>query len=398
MVKKNILIKSLGLALAASLVLTGCDDSSKQQQAAAEQAAQAVPVDAVTMHAQPVKLTTELSGRVHAYRVAEVRPQVSGIILKRYFKEGSDVKAGELLYQIDPATYEASVANAEAALARAHANEMSARLQAQRYSKLVKTKAISHQDYDDAMAAWKQQEAEIKAAEATLKTAKIDLERTHVKAPISGRIGVSAVTEGALVTANQATAMSTIQQLDPVYVDVRQGTADLLRQRREIENGSLAVNQDNSASVKFILEDESIYQFPGRLQFSDVTVDPTTGMVDQRIIARNPQKVLLPGMFIRAQLDEGARQQALLIPQKAVQHTPRGEASVMVINADNQVQPQIIKTGRTIGQFWLVESGLKVGDKVIVSGLQKVRAGSKVQVNDVTGNFQYKAPEQAQNQ
>ncbi|CAG8999499.1 MAG: Multidrug efflux pump subunit AcrA [Candidatus Celerinatantimonas neptuna] len=394
--KNTMLIRSLGLALAAGLMLTGCGDN-KADQTAMHRAARAVPVNTITIKAQPVQLTTELSGRVKAYRIAQVRPQVSGIILKRYFKEGSNVQAGELLYQIDPSTYKASVASAEANLAKAQANEYSAQLKAKRYAKLVKNNLISEQNNDDAQATWKQQQAAVKGAQAQLDTAKINLNHTHVKAPISGRIGVSQVTEGALVTANQTSVMATIQQLDPVYVDVRQSTNALLRQKKEIANGSLEVNADHSANVHFILDDGSIYPYVGRMQFSDVTVDQTTGMVDQRIIARNPQKVLLPGMFIRAKLDEGLRKNGILVPQKAVIHTPRGDAMVMLVNADDQIQVQKIKLGRIIKQYWLVASGLKSGDKVVVDGLQNIRQGSKVQPNDVTANY-FKGSVHAQNQ
>ncbi|CAG9295063.1 membrane fusion protein (multidrug efflux system) [Celerinatantimonas diazotrophica] len=397
MLHKTIIVRSLGLALAASLFLTGCGDNKSEQASAHQGAAQAIPVNTVTISAKPIQLTTELSGRVKAFRVAQVRPQVSGIILKRYFTEGSNVKAGELLYQIDPATYQADVDNARANLAEAKANAHSAGLKAKRYAKLIKTNAISEQDYDDAQATWKQQQAAIEAAQASLEEAQINLKRTKITAPISGRIGVSDVSEGALVTANQTGVMATIQQLDPVYVDVQQSTEALLRQKREIANGSLNINDDNSANVHFILDDNSTYQFPGRLQFSDVTVDPSTGMVDQRIIARNPQHLLLPGMFIRAVLHEGTRKNAILVPQKAVSHNPRGEAEVMLVNADDQIQPKIIKTERAIGQDWLVSSGLKVGDKVVVAGLQNIRQGSKVQPNDVTANYQ-DSSDQTQNQ
>ncbi|MFM2485886.1 efflux RND transporter periplasmic adaptor subunit [Celerinatantimonas yamalensis] len=393
---KNMLKRSLGVAIVASLILTGCGDN--KQKGMPQGGARVVPVDTVTIHAQPVQLHTQLSGRVKPYRIAEVRPQVNGIILKRYFKEGSDVKAGELLYQIDPSSYQASVANAQANLAEAKANERSSYLKAKRYQSLIKTNAISAQDYDNAQATWKQQQAAIQAAEAQLQTAQINLNHTRIKAPISGRIGVSEVSEGALVTANQTSVMATIQQLDPVYVDVQQSTNALLRQRREMAEGSLSVNADNSVIVHFILDDGSTYQFPGRLQFSDVTVDQTTGMVNQRIITRNPQRLLLPGMYIQASLDEGKRNNAILLPQKAVTRTPRGQATVMLVNADSQIQQQQVQLGRIIGQDWLVDSGLKVGDKVVVSGLQNIRQGSKVQANDVTANFKNSSADNAADQ
>lgn len=279
---KHILARSVGLALLASGLLTACGE-----QGSAQQGPGAMPpaaVDVVTLHTAPLQLTTELTGRSAPLRVAEVRPQVSGIILKRLFTEGSDVKAGQLLYQIDPAVYQAAVASAKANLAKAQANEQSARLKAKRYAELVKVKAISSQEYDDADAAWKQQLAEIGAAKAALQTANINLAYTRITAPISGRIGKSAVTEGALVTAQQADSLTSIQQLDPMYVDVRQSTADLLRLKRQVAAGKLTQDEQKGARVSFQLEDGSTYGEEGSLQFSDVTVDETTGMVTLRVI------------------------------------------------------------------------------------------------------------------
>lgn len=339
-------------------------------------------VEVVTLHTAPLQLTTELTGRTSALRMAEVRPQVSGILLKRYFTEGSDVKAGQLLYQIDPATYEAAVASAEAALAKAQANEQSARLKAERYAALVKEKAISRQDYDDAQASWKQQQAEIASAKASLKSARINLAYTRVTAPISGRIGRSAVTEGALVTAQQANSLTTIQQLDPIYVDVAQSSADLLRLKQQLAAGKLEVNQQNAAVVHFRLEDGSEYAHTGTLQFSDVTVDETTGSVTLRVLAPNPEKLLLPGLFMRAQLQEGVRSKGLLVPQAAVTRTPNGGATVMLVNKELKVEVRPIKISRAIQGNWVVESGLQDGDQVIVAGLQKVRPGAQVQISE----------------
>lgn len=373
---KHILARSVGLALLASGLLAGCGDKGEAGQGAGEMPPAAV--DVVTLHAAPLQLMSELTGRTAPLRVAEVRPQVNGIILKRLFTEGSDVKAGQLLYQIDPAVYQAAVASAKANLAKAQANEQSARLKAQRYAELVKVKAISRQEYDDADAAWKQQVAEIGAAKAALQSANINLDYTKITAPISGRIGKSAVTEGALVTAQQADSLTSIQQLDPMYVDVRQSTADLLRLKRQVAAGKLVQDESKGAKVRFQLEDGSSYSEEGSLQFSDVTVDETTGMVTLRVLVPNPHDLLLPGMFMRATLQEGERPQGLLVPQTAVTRTPKGGATVMVVTADNKVELREVQLSRVVGDSWVVESGLKAGEKVIVAGLQKVKPGALV--------------------
>ena len=373
---KHILARSVGLALLASGLLAGCGDKGEAGQGAGEMPPAAV--DVVTLHAAPLQLMSELTGRTAPLRVAEVRPQVNGIILKRLFTEGSDVKAGQLLYQIDPAVYQAAVASAKANLAKAQANEQSARLKAKRYAELVKVKAISSQEYDDADAAWKQQLAEIGAAKAALQTANINLAYTRITAPISGRIGKSAVTEGALVTAQQADSLTSISQLDPMYVDVRQSTADLLRLKRQVAAGKLTQGKQDGAKVSFQLEDGSQYGEQGTLQFSDVTVDETTGMVTLRVLVPNPHDLLLPGMFMRATLQEGERPQGLLVPQTAVTRTPKGGATVMVVTADNKVELREVQLSRVVGDSWVVESGLKTGEKVIVAGLQKVKPGALV--------------------
>ncbi|MGY6038897.1 efflux RND transporter periplasmic adaptor subunit [Aeromonas sp. AE23HZ002T15] len=373
---KHILARSVGLALLASGLLAGCGDKGEAQQAMG--AMPPAAVDVVTLQTAPLQLMSELTGRTAPRRVAEVRPQVNGIILKRLFTEGSDVKAGQLLYQIDPAVYQAAVASAKANLAKAEANERSARLKAQRYAELVKVKAISRQEYDDADAAWKQQVAEIGAAKAALQSANINLAYTRITAPISGRIGLSSVTEGALVTAQQANSLTSIQQLDPMYVDVRQSTADLLRLKREVAAGQLTQGQKDGAKVSFQLEDGSTYGEQGSLQFSDVTVDETTGMVTLRVIVPNPHDLLLPGMFMRATLQEGERPEGLLVPQTAVTRTPKGGANVMVVTADNKVELRDVQLGRMSGESWVVESGLKAGERVIVAGLQKVKPGAEV--------------------
>lgn len=381
---KHILARSVGLALLASGLLAGCGDKGEAGQGAGEMPPAAV--DVVTLHAAPLQLMSELTGRTAPLRVAEVRPQVNGIILKRLFTEGSDVKAGQLLYQIDPAVYQAAVASAKANLAKAQANEQSARLKAQRYAELVKVKAISRQEYDDADAAWKQQVAEIGAAKAALQSANINLAYTRITAPISGRIGKSAVTEGALVTAQQADSLTSISQLDPMYVDVRQSTADLLRLKRQVAAGKLTQGKQDGAKVSFQLEDGSQYGEQGTLQFSDVTVDETTGMVTLRVLVPNPHDLLLPGMFMRATLQEGERPEGLLVPQTAVTRTPKGGATVMVVTADNKVELREVQLSRVVGDSWVVESGLDAGEKVIVAGLQKVKPGAVVVPAERTGN------------
>ena len=381
---KHILARSVGLALLASGLLAGCGDKGEAGQGAGEMPPAAV--DVVTLHAAPLQLMSELTGRTAPLRVAEVRPQVNGIILKRLFTEGSDVKAGQLLYQIDPAVYQAAVASAKANLAKAQANEQSARLKAQRYAELVKVKAISRQEYDDADAAWKQQVAEIGAAKAALQSANINLAYTRITAPISGRIGKSAVTEGALVTAQQADSLTSISQLDPMYVDARQSTADLLRLKRQVAAGKLTQGKQDGAKVSFQLEDGSQYGEQGTLQFSDVTVDETTGMVTLRVLVPNPHDLLLPGMFMRATLQEGERPEGLLVPQTAVTRTPKGGATVMVVTADNKVELREVQLSRVVGDSWVVESGLDAGEKVIVAGLQKVKPGAVVAPAERTGN------------
>jgi membrane fusion protein (multidrug efflux system) len=339
---------------------------------------------------QQVALTTELPGRTSAYLVAEVRPQVSGIIQKRLFTEGSDVKAGEVLYQIDPSTYAAAYASAKAALSRAQANVIPTRLKAERYKELVAINAVSKQDFDDSSAQLKQAEADVEAARAALETARINLAHTKVTAPISGRIGKSSVTIGALVTENQSAPLSTIQRLDQVYVDVTQSAADLLRLRQNLADGHMKKDH-NQASVKLILENGSPYPLTGTLKFSDVTVDQSTGSVTVRTLFPNPKQVLLPGMYVRAVLEEGVAGNAILVPQQGVTHDQAGNAVVSLVGADGKVQTRIIKVSRTIGDKWLVEDGLKPGERVIVEGIQKAKPGAAVKAVPVGPDFVAKA-------
>jgi membrane fusion protein (multidrug efflux system) len=308
--------------------------------------------------------------------VAEVRPQVSGIILKRVFTEGSDVKAGQILYQIDPASYQAAFASAKAAEARAEANLIPARLKEERYRDLVKIKAVSQQDYDDAYAALKQSEADVASTRAAVETARINLAYTKITAPISGRIGRSTVTEGALVTSNQPAALAVIQQLDSMFVDVTQSTAELLRLKQNLSKGIM--QKSASAQVRLLLEDGSKYPLPGVLRFSEVTVDQSTGSVTMRAVFPNPKQNLLPGMFVRATLEEGTNENAILIPQQGVTRNPKGDALVMVVGAEEKVEARPIKVVRTVGENWLVSDGLKAGDRVILEGFQKARPGTQV--------------------
>lgn len=366
------------LMFSGSLLLTGCNDENEQkgQQSAPE-------VGVVTLKAEPLNVTTELPGRTSAYRIAEVRPQVGGIILKRNFVEGSDIKAGSSLYQIDPATYQAAYDIARGDLAKAEAAANIAHLTVNRYKTLVGTKYISQQEYDTAVADARQADAAVTAAKAAVETARINLAYTKVTSPISGRIGKSSVTEGALVTSNQANALATVQQLDPIYVDVTQSSNDFLRLKEELANGTLE-QEGGKAKAELVLENGQVYAQKGSLEFSDVTVDESTGSITIRAVFPNPKGDLLPGMFVRARLDEGIKNNALLVPQQGVTRNPRGEATVMLVGADNKVENRTVTAAQAIGDKWLVTDGLKSGDKVIVTGLQKVRPGVQVKVEEAS--------------
>lgn len=341
---------------------------------------QAGPPEVAVVEVKPerVAVTTELPGRTSAYLIAEVRPQVSGIIQQRLFREGADVKAGDVLYQIDPATYQAAYDSARAALARAEANITSIRFRAERYKELVEIKAVSRQEYDDATAALKQAEAEIAAGKAAVEAARINLGYTRVTAPIGGRIGKSSVTVGALVTANQPMSLATIQQIDPVYVDVTQSSAVLLQLQRAMASGALRRDSANRARVRLLLEDGTPYPLEGTLQFQDVTVDPTTGSFVVRAIFPNPKRLLLPGMFVRAVVEEGVNERALLVPQQGVSRDPKGNPLALIVDAEGKVQQRVLTVVRTIKDKWLVSDGLAPGDRVIIEGVQKVRPGMTV--------------------
>jgi membrane fusion protein (multidrug efflux system) len=362
-----------GLALATA-ALAGCN-----RKAPAPPAAGPVEVGVVTIEPTAVTLSRELPGRISAFRVAEVRARVNGIVLKRLFTEGADVKEGQPLFLVDPAAYDAALDSAKATLARAEANVANARVQAQRYSELVADNAVSKQEYDNAMAAMKASEADVAAGRAAVETARINLGYTTVRAPVSGRIGRSAVTEGAYVQQAQATLLATVQQLDPVYVDVSQSSAEVLRLRRDLAEGKLQrAGGREAARVKLVLEDGREYPQEGALQFADITVDPTTGSISLRALFPNSRAELLPGMFVRARLEEGVNPQALLVPQQGVARDQKGLPTALVVNAEKKVERRQLVTERAIGDAWLVSSGLKAGDQVIVEGLQKVRPGAEV--------------------
>jgi len=339
-----------------------------------------VEVGTVTIRAERAILTTELPGRTSAFLVAEIRPQVNGIIQKRLFEEGSDVKAGRTLYQIDPAPYKAAFDQAVAALAVAEAKVPSARSRVERYKDLVAIHAVGEQDYDDAVAALGTAEAGTASARAAAENARINLEYTPIKSPISGRIGRSSVTVGALVNAYQGNPLAVVQQLDPIYVDLVQSSAEILRLRRNMESGRLKQDKEAWSKVKLLLEDGTSYPPEGTLQFRDITVDPSTGSVTLRAVFPNPDNVLLPGMFVRAVVEEGVNDQALLVSQQGVSRDTKGNPVAMVVNEKDTVEQRLLEVDRAIGDKWLVTKGLAVGDRVIVEGLQRVRPGASVKV------------------
>lgn len=363
------------LCMLLSLMLLACEEGGKGAPGSSG------PREVVIIKLEPRRevYTTALAGRIASFQVAEVRPQVGGILQQRLFTEGADVKAGQALYQIDPATYEAALDSAQAALMRAEANVTPARLKAERFRELLAIKAVSKQEYDDAQAAFKQAEADVAVNRAAVKTARINLEYTKVRSPISGRIGKSAFTPGALVTANQAQALTSVRQLDPVYVDITQSSQDLLRLRAQFTNGELR-SASEEAPVRLKLENGAMYPHEGRLQFTDVSVDESTGMVSLRALFPNPEHILLPGMYVRAVIAEGVDENALLVPQRALRRDPKGQASVLLVDGGGKVNVRLVDVGRTVGDSWQVLSGLKPGDRVIVEGGQNVRPGMSVKI------------------
>lgn len=368
-----------GLLLLGAL-LAGCSDDKEAAGQSPAGASQAPQVEVVTVTASDVPLTTELPGRTRAYQIAEVRPQVGGIIESRDFKEGSDVEEGQALYHIDARTYRADVASAKASLARAEASLHTSNLQAKRFKQLVARKMVSQQNYDDAVATVGEGRADVASAKASLTSAQINLDYSVVTSPISGRIGKSSVTKGALVTASQDTSLATVQQLDPIYIDVTQSASEVLRLKRELAENRDASAAPEQAPVELVMEDGSVYAAKGKLQFADVSVDEGTGMVTLRALFPNEDELLLPGMFVRARLTEAVAKDAILVPQKAVSRDNQGNANVMVVNAENKVEAKQVVIGQAIDNQWLVTSGLNSGDKVIVSGLQKIKPGAAVQI------------------
>ncbi|MFB3902039.1 MAG: efflux RND transporter periplasmic adaptor subunit [Acidobacteriota bacterium] len=377
----------LVLMMLTGLLVPGCKSATAPPPAMGP-----VEVAVVTIQPERTVLTTQLPGRTCAYLVAEIRPQVSGLIQRREFQEGAFVKAGHLLYQIDPAPYQAAynqakaaVATAEADLITAEANLPAIQAREERFKGLVAVRAVGQQDYDDAAAALRQAEANVEtrkrvveSARAAVETARINLSYTPIKSPISGRIGVSNITVGALATAYQPTPLAVVQQLDPIYVDVTQASADLLSLRRRLQSGQIKRNGATSNRVKLLLEDGTPYPLKGTLQFQDVTVDPATGSVQVRMVFPNPRNVLLPGMFVRALIEEGVNENALLVPQQGVTRDVKGNAVALVVGKDEKVEQRMLTVDRAIGDKWLVTGGLVVGDRVIVEGLQRVRPGTTV--------------------
>lgn len=355
------------------MLLVGCDGAKSSAGMASPGVTEVGVIEVV---ASDLPLQTELPGRTAAYRKAEVRPQVSGIIQQRLFTEGAEIKAGTALYQIDPATYQAALSGAQAELARAEATLAAAAARQSRYQNLLAQKSISQQDYDDALAALNQAKAGVAVGKATVKNASINLKYTRVLAPIDGVISKSAVTEGALVNAGQADVLANILQLDPIYVDVSQSADELLQLRRFIKSGQVAAL--DTAKVRLLLDDGSVYEHEGLLQFAEVGVNESTGTVNLRAQFPNPDRLLLPGMFVRTQVDEGVRSNAILVPQRGVTRDRTGAATAMVVNAEGLVEQRQLTTGRAVGDQWLILGGLSVGDKLILEGLQKVKAGVPV--------------------
>ncbi|PKN40678.1 MAG: efflux transporter periplasmic adaptor subunit [Deltaproteobacteria bacterium HGW-Deltaproteobacteria-18] len=376
---KKILIPVVAL-LAVGLGYLAWNKPSQANQPTAARVAPAPEVAVVTMQEKDVRLTTELPGRTAVYQMAEIRPQVGGIILKRAYTEGTEVKSGDLLYQIDPATYEVAVARAKAAVAKAKAELEPARLKALRYRDLIRTKAVSQQDHDEVQAALALAEANVAAAQAELGAAQIDLERTRVLSPINGRIGRSTITPGALVTANQAQAMATVQQLDPIYVDLTQSNVELLRMKHALKSGAVQSAGEAATKVRLILEDGATYAHAGVLQLAEASVDQSTGSVTLRAVFPNPERDLLPGMYVRAVVEEGVLASALLIPQQAVVRNAQGQPLAMVVDGEEKVAARPLELDRAVGGDWIVREGLAAGDRVVIEGLQKARPGVQVRV------------------
>jgi membrane fusion protein (multidrug efflux system) len=372
----------IAAVITATLWMSACSQDGEAEPSA-QGAPPPTPVGVLDVTTQSQLIQVELPGRSRAFKEAEVRPQVSGIITERSFTEGTDVTKGQSLYQIDSATYRAALVSAEADLASAEAGLASAKAKANRFQALVKTKAISRQDFDEAQAAFKEAQARVIVAKAAINTANISLQYTQVKAPIAGRISKSSITAGALVTANQSQTLATIQQLDPINVDIAQSSAQLLRLKAKFKQGDL-LKSDN-ADVTLVLEDGSTYEHKGTLRFAEVSVNEATGSVTLRAQFPNPEGLLLPGMYVRALLNTGMDPQAILVPQKAITRNTKGEAVAMLVDANNQVEMRTVTTAEVIGHQWRISSGLQAGDKLIVEGLQKIRPGADVSPQVLSG-------------
>lgn len=389
--KAQLPLRSLGAALLGSLLSVACSGAGQGGAASASAAPPAPAVTALRVQTEAVPLFTELPGRTTPYLIAEVRPQVTGIVKERPFDEGSEVAAGQLLYQIDPALYQAAYDSAKASLARAKANLDMAELKARRYAGLEKSDAVSKQANDEAMAEARQAQADVAAATAALDKARIELDYTQVKAPIAGRIGRSTVTPGALVTANQPATLATVQRLDPIYVDLTQSSAEILRIRRQLEAGELRRGPGDGLPVKLVLEDGTEYGPEGTLAFSEVTVDEGTGSVTLRARFPNPKGELLPGTYVRARLPLGVRADAILVPHAALSRDARGNPQVMVVGAEGQVEARAVTTVQSRGDQWVIGDGLAAGELVIVEGLQRARPGTLVKA-EVQGEAAESAP------
>jgi membrane fusion protein, multidrug efflux system len=369
--RNNPVVRATATAIVAALLLTACGKDQDGPPPPPE-------VSVITLKARPIKITDQLPGRTTAFRVAEVRPQVTGVVQKRLFAEGTEVKAGAQLFQIDAGSYRAALSSAEAALKRAEAQAVSSKLLAERYAPLIAANAVSKQENDEAIAASARAEADVASARAAVDAARINVVYTQVLSPISGQIGRTLVTEGALVTSGQQAPLATVQQLDPIYVDITQSSTEMLRLQRQLANGELVKDDDNLAEVSLTLEDGSVYPERGRLKVSEASVDPSTGSVLLRAVFPNPRRELLPGMFVRAQLTQGTRAAALMVPQRGVAHNARGEATVLIVDKDEKVAERVVTADRAIDDEWLITAGLAAGDRVIVDGLQKARPGSPV--------------------
>ncbi|WP_322873924.1 MULTISPECIES: efflux RND transporter periplasmic adaptor subunit [Marinobacter] len=376
-------------------MISACSQQEGSAQAQGKQQSPPTEVGFVTVKAQPFTLVNELPGRTSPYQVAEVRPQVTGILEKRLFEEGEKVEAGEPLYQIDDKLYKADLASARADVASARATLESAQLTANRYERLIKTGAVSQQELDDARASLREAEAQVAAGEAAVQTAQINLDYTTIEAPISGRIGRSSYTAGALVTANQSDALVTIRQLDPIYVDLTQSYSELQKLRGALAAGKLETVGEDKASVSLVDQSDHVYEHNGTLQFSEYAVAEATGSVTLRAIFPNPDGALLPGMFVRARLPQAERDSAILVPQKGVTRQPNGQATALVVGPDNTVEKRVVKTEKAVGNRWLISEGLEDGDRLIVEGLQKTGPGAPVKPVDVNDEQQADASQKA---